>query len=65
MTRGQTRNNKHKKKSKLSQTPKKDIVKSDGLDVEYSKELADTDDLEAQERAEAADERAHQRSMEE
>ncbi|WP_154658046.1 MULTISPECIES: YfhD family protein [Fictibacillus] len=30
---------------------------SDGLDVEYSEELADEDDLEAKGRAEAADQR--------
>ncbi len=65
MTRGQTRNNKHKNKARLSQTPKKDIVANDGLDVEYSEELADTDDLEAQERAREADKRAHNRPLDE
>jgi len=33
-------------------------MQSDGLDVEYSRELADKDDLEAQARADAADARA-------
>lgn len=71
MTRGQTRNNKRKKKAKLSQTPKKDIVNdtpdanASNLDVEYSQELADTDDVEAKERARDADARAHNRSLDE
>lgn len=60
MTRGQTKNNKHKNKAKLSQTPDKDIEKTnDGLDVEYSKELADAEDVEAQQRSKEADRRAH------
>jgi YfhD-like protein len=33
---------------------------ADGLDVEYSSELADQDDLEAQARAQAADRRQNQ-----
>ncbi|MGY4689969.1 YfhD family protein [Salibacterium sp. K-3] len=60
MTRGQTRNNQHKPKKKLSQTPQKDIVQ-DGIDVEFSEETADTDDKEAQMRSRAADQRAHQK----
>ena len=36
-------------------------LESDGLDVEFSMELADRDDLEALERSRAADERAHSR----
>jgi hypothetical protein len=36
-------------------------IKPDGLDVEFSQELADQDDLEAQARANAADERAKSR----
>lgn len=34
---------------------------SDGLDIEFSQELADHDDLEAQKRSEAADKRAKQK----
>ncbi len=34
-------------------------IKSDGIDVEFSPELADQDDLEAQARSDAADARAH------
>ena len=37
------------------------ILESDGIDVEYSSELADRDDIEAQARADAADRRAHER----
>ncbi|WP_078392686.1 YfhD family protein [Shouchella patagoniensis] len=59
MTRGQSKNHTHKNKAKLSQTPKQEIV-SDGIDEEYSAELADQDDIEAQERAAAADKRAQQ-----
>jgi hypothetical protein len=44
-----------KNKAKLPQVPKN--MKSDGIDVEYSAELADQDDLEAQARAAAADAR--------
>jgi hypothetical protein len=36
---------------------------SDGLDVEYSSELADHEDLEAQARSKAADERAKRREQ--
>ena len=36
-------------------------LESDGIDVEYSSELADHDDVEAQARANAADRRAHER----
>ncbi|MFJ5622676.1 YfhD family protein [Peribacillus loiseleuriae] len=38
-----------------------DNQKSDGLDIEFSQELADHDDLEAQQRSQAADERAKQK----
>ncbi|MGO4889816.1 YfhD family protein [Anaerobacillus sp. MEB173] len=55
-----TFNNKHNqedgkmgKKNRKNNTPE-----PDGLDVEYSSELADHNDLEAQARAEAADKRA-------
>ena len=36
-------------------------IKPDGLDIEFSQELADQDDLEAQARSKAADERAKSR----
>lgn len=44
------------KKQSLPQTPKN--MKSDGLDVEFDRDLADHDDLEAMARSKAADERA-------
>lgn len=43
-------------KKSLGQTPKSQIV--DGKDVEFSEELADADDKEAEARAAAARERA-------
>ncbi|MFJ8246379.1 YfhD family protein [Peribacillus asahii] len=46
----------NKNNQTLSQFEKN--LQSDGIDVEYSEELADTDDLEAQARANAADQRA-------
>lgn len=53
------RANKHKTRDKnkgsLPQVPKN--LKSDGLDVEYSRELADHEDLEAQARSNAAAQR--------
>ncbi|RFU68150.1 YfhD family protein [Peribacillus saganii] len=52
---GQQNNN----KSSLPQTPKN--MKRDGLDVEYSRELADADDIEAQQRSFEADQRAKSR----
>ncbi|WP_010171009.1 YfhD family protein [Bacillus coahuilensis] len=45
-----------KNKNNLPQTPKQ--LKSDGIDEEYSRELADQEDLEAQARANAANQRA-------
>ncbi|PLR83637.1 YfhD family protein [Bacillus canaveralius] len=39
-------------------------IPADGIDVEYSRELADHEDLEAQARAKAADERARLGSRE-
>ncbi|WP_010098277.1 YfhD family protein [Ornithinibacillus scapharcae] len=42
-------------KNFLAQTPKNQL--SDGIDVEYSEELADHDDKEAQARSAAADSR--------
>ncbi|MED1204984.1 YfhD family protein [Heyndrickxia acidicola] len=50
-----------KDKRSLPQVPKN--LKSDGRDVEYSQELADHDDLEAQARSEAADKRAKKRKQ--
>lgn len=44
-----------KNKASLPQVPKN--LKSDGIDVEYSRELADQEDLEAQARANAANQR--------
>lgn len=44
-----------KNKAKLPQVPKN--MKSDGVDEEYSAELADQEDLEAQARANAANQR--------
>ncbi|MFN7252846.1 MAG: YfhD family protein [Anaerobacillus sp.] len=40
---------------------KAEEVVSDGRDIEFSQELADQDDLEAQERSRAADARAKKR----
>ncbi|MCT1903025.1 YfhD family protein [Oceanobacillus sojae] len=48
---------KKRKNNYLSQTPKNQ--KTDGIDVEFSDELADADDKEAQARSRAADKRAH------
>ncbi|WML51291.1 YfhD family protein [Neobacillus sp. PS3-12] len=44
-----------KNKASLPQVPKN--LKSDGIDVEYSQELADQSDLEAQARSNAANQR--------
>lgn len=52
----------HKRKTGknfLAQTPKNQL--SDGIDVEYSEELADHDDKVAQARSRAADNRAKQK----
>jgi hypothetical protein len=46
-------------KNFLAQTPKNQL--SDGIDVEYSEELADHDDQEAQARSRAADKRVKQK----
>ncbi|GLB59867.1 YfhD family protein [Cytobacillus sp. NCCP-133] len=46
-------------KGSLPQVPKK--LKSDGLDVEFDRDLADHDDLEAMARSKAADQRARNR----
>ncbi|MBD8071221.1 YfhD family protein [Bacillus sp. PS06] len=55
MGRAQGHKTRDKNKAKLPQVPKN--MKSDGIDVEYSAELADHDDLEAQARSKAADAR--------
>ncbi|WP_404457360.1 YfhD family protein [Oceanobacillus kapialis] len=47
----------HSKNSFMAQTPK-NLKDSDGVDIEFSRELADEDDLEAQARSNAADRRA-------
>ncbi|KHD85227.1 YfhD family protein [Bacillus ginsengihumi] len=59
MGRAHSQKTRDKNKSKLPQVPKN--LKSDGLDVEYSQELADQDDLEAQARSNAAAKRANSR----
>lgn len=48
-----------KNKASLPQVPKN--MKSDGIDVEFNRELADHDDLEAMARSKAADQRAKSR----
>ncbi|WP_154309364.1 YfhD family protein [Metabacillus lacus] len=45
------------RKAKLPQVPENQKIQPDGIDEEFSKELADHDDVEAQARASAADER--------
>lgn len=53
---GRDEHNKPRGRNRLAQTPKNQ--KSDGRDIEFSEELADTDDKIAQERSKAADRRA-------
>jgi hypothetical protein len=53
--------NRDKNTSSLPQTPSYAKLPSDGRDIEFSQELADTDDLQAQARSKAADERAKAR----
>ncbi|GIN23205.1 MAG TPA: YfhD family protein [Bacillus bacterium] len=55
---GRSRNQKtrDKNKQKLPQVPKQ--LKSDGHDIEFSRELADQDDIKALARSEDADQRA-------
>lgn len=52
MGRSRGQRSRDKNKATLPQVPKN--MKSDGIDVEFSRELADQADLEAQARAEAA-----------
>jgi hypothetical protein len=59
MGRNSIHKNRDKNKQTLPQVPKN--LKSDGLDIEFSKELADQDDLQAQQRSKAADARAKSR----
>lgn len=57
MARGhQNHKNRDKNKQKLPQTPDNQKV-SDGRDIEFAEELADANDLEAQKRSQAADQR--------
>ncbi|MFC7064040.1 YfhD family protein [Halobacillus seohaensis] len=58
MGRDEHNNNSNaKKKRRLSQTPEHE--KFDGIDVEFSQDMADHDDFEAIKRSEAADRRAN------
>lgn len=59
MGRSRGQRSRDKNKATLPQVPKN--MKSDGLDIEFSRELADQDDLEAQARAQAADSRQKNR----
>lgn len=52
MGRSRGQKTRDKNKSSLPQVPKQ--LKSDGMDVEYSREFADHEDLEAEARAAAA-----------
>lgn len=57
MTRGQS-HQRDNNSSSMPQTPKYAKTTSDGRDIEFSQELVDSADLEAQARSEAADRRA-------
>ncbi|KXG10943.1 hypothetical protein AT864_00811 [Anoxybacillus sp. P3H1B] len=59
MGRSRGQRTRDKNKASLPQVPKQ--LKSDGLDVEYSRELADHEDLEAEARAAASGIRQSQR----
>lgn len=56
MGRDDRRKARDKNTQKLPQVPKN--MKTDGIDVEFSEELADHNDREAMERSKAADRRA-------
>lgn len=56
MGRSRGQRSRDKNTAKLPQVPKN--MKSDGLDVEFNRELADHEDLEAMARSKAADARA-------
>ncbi|WP_042356746.1 YfhD family protein [Bacillus rubiinfantis] len=55
MGRAQGHRTRDKNKASLPQVPKN--MKSDGRDVEFSREMADSADLEAQARSNAAEQR--------
>lgn len=57
MGRSQGHKTRDRNKASLPQVPKN--MKSDGIDVEYSRELADQEDLEAQARSNAANQRVN------
>ncbi|MFJ7724928.1 YfhD family protein [Neobacillus sp. NPDC097160] len=59
MGRSRGHGSRDKNKASLPQVPKN--MKSDGIDVEYSQELADNADLEAQARSNAANQRVKSR----
>lgn len=61
MGRGQKHRENDNNKNSLPQTPKNEKIEPDGQDIEFSQELADADDLEAQRRAQAVEERAKER----
>lgn len=46
-----------RKNSRLAQTPKQQLKKHDGIDVEFSRELQDAADRKAQSRRDAAKQR--------
>lgn len=56
MGRAHSQKTRDKNKANLPQVPKN--MKSDGLDVEFNRELADHEDMEALARSKAADARA-------
>jgi hypothetical protein len=60
MGRSRGHKTRDKNKGSLPQVPQN--MKSDGIDVEYSQELADHADLEAQARSNAANQRANNRN---
>lgn len=59
MGRAHGQKTRDRNKASLPQVPKN--MKSDGLDVEFDRDLADHDDLEAMARSKAADQRAKSR----
>lgn len=59
MSRSRGQRTRDKNKATLPQVPKN--MKSDGIDVEFSQELADQADLEAQARSNAANQRVKNR----
>ncbi|WP_079505747.1 YfhD family protein [Mesobacillus jeotgali] len=59
MGRAHGHKTRNRNKASLPQVPKN--MKSDGLDVEFDRDLADHEDLEAMARSKAADQRAKSR----